>query len=122
MTDQQLGVLLFPALVAIPPVIGFLAGIRHETAARGALAAILVSIIAGACAGVAWAVAVDLRAASLGGGNPWIGHPRGVTITGLLFGGAIGAVTGVLGGVIAGGMVWMQRKRRKRFNEPISDA
>jgi len=113
LTDQQLGFLLFPALVAIPPVIGFLAGIRRQGTVRGAIAAMLVSLVLGVGAGVAWAVAVDLRAASLGGGNPWIGHPRGVTIHGLLLGAGVGVMTGAIGGVIAAGLVWMQRKSRE---------
>ncbi len=66
MTDQQLGVLLFPALMVIPPVTGFLLGIRREGAARRAIAALLVSIVVGVCTGAAWAAAVDLRAAAMG--------------------------------------------------------
>lgn len=113
MTDQRLAVVLLPFVVLIPPAIGFLLGIRRKGALSGAIAALAASVVFGFCCGAAWAAAVDLRASSMTGGNPWIGHPRGVTATGLLLAGALGAVANTVSGLLASGLVWFHQKRRQ---------
>ena len=112
MTDQQLAILLLPLVLAVPPAVGFLLGMRCAGSRAGAMTALLVSIIAGLCCGAVWSAAVDLRAASMPGGNPWLGHVRGVTVTGLLLGGVIGAATSTFSGCLAGYLVWCRLKRR----------
>lgn len=109
MTDQQLAMILLPLVVILPPAIGFLVGIRQKGRTSGAIAAVVTSVVVGLCTGVAWAAAIECRAALMPGGNPWIGHPQGVTVTSMFFGGALGGAASMLSGLLAACVVWLRR-------------
>lgn len=113
MTDQQLAIVLLPLVVVVPPAIGFLLGTRRSGSRDGAITSVVVSITLGACLGAAWAAVVDLRAAATSGGNPWIGHPPGVTAVDLLLGGGLGATAGLVSGLLAACMVAFRAKSRR---------
>ena len=111
MTDQTLSLLLMPLVVIVPPLIGYIVGMRSNVPFRGAITSLIVSGITGALSGAAFALAVDLWAASMPGGNPWIGHSKGVTLIDIALGSAVGGASGTLSGILSGLVVWFRHHR-----------
>lgn len=113
MSDQHLALVLVPFVVVLPPTIGFLFGSRRHDSLHAAIACLAMSIVLGFCCGAASAAAIDLQAAAHAGGNPWIGHPHGVSAVNLLLGGGLGAAVGSVSGFVAACMVWVYARRRR---------
>ena len=112
--DQQFAQILIPFAILISPLVGAYLGIRHRSLCTSFLIAWGSSILIGSFLGAIVAAVVDSVASRSPGGNPWIGHPQGISIVNCLLGatiiGGISTISGFVSGLIA--LAWGSKRSR----------
>lgn len=113
--DQQVAKILFPLAILISPLVGLFLGIRHRSPMKSFLVAWGSSILIGSILGAIVTAIVDAIASRMPGGNPWFGHPQGITFSNCLVGALLTGGVSVIGGLVAGlvALAWMFHRIRK---------